>query len=416
MKKILALLLSVAMLLIPMSAFADTIEPNIDYTNDKVTITGEFLSTDGAEDKIVTLVVLKDGKTSITDLVADAEFISWADQCAVKEGKFTFVINTSATPNGTYSFNISAPGVAKTFDGSFTYDAAVVENAILEQLNDSKVKAAGIDNYIRVAARGKIEAIDAEVVEDYEALKNPMKVATAMIGERTFSSLNDFVNKLKDAVKKQAKAEKGSSTGGGGGGSTPSFGGGASAGIIAPAANPNPFVDIHNSFWGKDAILNLYSKNIVKGNNGYFRPDDTITRAEFVQMVVMAFGFGMKGTTANFTDVSNSDWFVNAVQVAYSNGVVNGTTATTFAPHANITRQDMMTILYNAANAKGINLTNGDASFTDAGSISGYAQSAVAAMVGSNVVSGYTDGSVKPLNNASRAEAAAMLSRLLEVK
>lgn len=417
MKKIIALLLSVAMLLIPMSALADTIEPSIDYTNDKVTITGEFLSADGAEDKIATLVVLKDGKTfPITDLAADAEFISWADQCFVKDGKFTFVIDTSATANGTYNFNISAPGVAKTFDGSFTYDAAIVEDAILEQLNDSKVKAAGIDNYIRVAARGKIVAIDAEVVEDYEALKNPMKVATALIGKRPFATLKDFVDELKEAVKKQAKAEKGSTTGGGGGGSTPSFGGGASGGIIAPATNTNPFVDIHSSYWGKDAILNLYSKNIVKGNNGYFRPNDTITRAEFVQMVVMAFGFSMTGTTANFTDVTNNDWFVNAVQVAYSNGVVNGITATTFSPLANITRQDMMTILYNAAKAKNINLTNSGASFTDADSISGYAQNAVAAMVGSSVVSGYPDGSVKPLNNATRAEAAAMLSRLLEVK
>ena len=75
-----------------------------------------------------------------------------------------------------------------------------------------------------------------------------------------------------------------------------------------------------------------------------------------------------------------------------------------------------MTILYNAAKAKGVSLTAGDASFTDASAISAYAQEAVASMVGSGVVSGYTDGSVKPLNNATRAEAAAMLSRLLEVK
>jgi len=133
-------------------------------------------------------------------------------------------------------------------------------------------------------------------------------------------------------------------------------------------------------------------------------------------MVVMAFGFGMNGEAANFADVESGDWFANAVQIAYSNGVVNGTSATTFSPANNITRQDMMTILYNAAKAKGISLVNGSAEFTDAGDISGYAENAVAAMVGSNVVSGYTDGSVKPLNNASRAEAAAMLSRLLEVK
>lgn len=401
------------MLLVPMTALADTIVPSIDYVNDKITITGEFAEADGAEDKIATLVVLKDGKTfPITNLVADAAFISWADQCTVKDGKVTFVIDTSATPDGTYNFQISAPDVTKTFDGTFTYDGSVVENAILTQLNDRSTTKAGIDKVIRESGKARITAIDATVVADYEALRNPMNVAHNMVGKRTFTSLNDFVTKLRAAVNAQALAERtpsGSSSG------DSSFGGGASAGIVAPEET-NPFLDIANTYWGKDAILNLYNKGIVKGQgNGYFRPDNTITRAEFVQMVVMAFGFVTQGSGADFADVTN-EWFADSVQAAYTNGVVNGTSATTFSPLNNITRQDMMTILYNAAKAKGIKLTNGDASFTDAGSISAYAQNAVAAMVGSKVVSGYTDGSVKPLNNASRAEAAAMLSRLLEVK
>lgn len=398
------------MLLVPMTAFAVTIDPSIDTTNDKITITGTFDEADGAEDKIATLIVVNPGK-NLSDFATDDTVINWADQCTVKNGEFTFVIDTSATQNGAYSFYISVPGVAKTFDGTFNYDGTVVENAILAQLNDRATTKAGIDTVIRESGKVRITAIDATVVADYEALRNPMNVAHNMVGKRPFASLNDFVTKLRAAVNAQALAERTPS----GGGTTSSFGGGASAGIVAPEET-NPFLDIANGYWGKDAIINLYNKGIVAGQgNGYFRPDNTITRAEFVQMVVKAFGFVTQGSGADFADVTN-EWFADSVQAAYTNGVVNGTSATTFSPLSNITRQDMMTILYNAAKAKGVKLTNGSASFTDADSISAYAQDAVAAMVGSNVVSGYTDGSVKPLNNASRAEAAAMLSRLLEVK
>ena len=403
------------MLLVPMTTFAETIDGTVDYVYDKITITGEFEEADGAEHKITTLVVLNPGK-SLADFATNGA-INWADQCAVKDGKFTFEIDTFEMEDGVdYTFYISAPGVAKTFDGKFTYNEADMEAALIAKLNDSNLRAAGIDEFIRIYAKARISEIDSAIVARYERLSNRMNVANAMIAKRSFASLSDFVTKLRTAINAQSNGNSGGGgVGGGLSGGGGSFAGGADAGIIAPV-EVNPFLDIANSYWGKDAVINLYNKGVVKGNNGYFRPDSTITRAEFVQMVVMAFGFGMNGEAANFADVADSDWFAYAVKTANANGVVNGTSATTFSPLANITRQDMMTILYNAAKAKGINLTAGDASFTDADSISGYAQNAVAAMVGSNVVSGYTDGSVKPLNNASRAEAAAMLSRLLEVK
>lgn len=418
MKKFLALLLSVAMLLVPMTALAVELEPAVDYVYDKITITGSFDAADFAEDRIATLLVLNDGK-NFDNLVEDIKnpgFINWADQCLVdKEGKFTFVINAAEIADGTYKFQISAPGVDKTFNGEFTYAAADMEKALMEKLNDSSVKNKGMHDFIVDYAKNRITELDKDVVADYESLNNTDAVDEVMVRGRDYADLDKFVKALRKAVNDQ-KDHENKPSGGGNGGSGSSFSGGAGAALIAPQVT-NPFLDIGNSYWGKDAIIDLYNKGIVKGQgNGYFRPDNTITRAEFVQMVVMAFGFGMQGEGVDFADVADSDWFANSVQAAYANGVVNGTSATTFSPLANITRQDMMTILYNAAKAKGINLTSANASFTDADYISAYAQDAVAAMVGSKVVSGYTDGSVKPLNNASRAEAAAMLSRLLGVK
>lgn len=459
MKKILALLLSIAMLVIPMTAFAETsvvemkqvdkiVEGNefvVDYISDTVTIKGVFDTEDNAEDRLATLIVLEKGKTfSEENLKADPNLIKWADQSFVRkvvtEGiekdvttiEVDFVIDTFEFGNGEYEFQISTRNVDKKFTGEFNYSDVEMEAALVAKINNTL--KGGMNELITKTAKTRIEALDATVVADYVALKDTAAVDKAMAEKNDFASLADFVGALRTEVDAQKEAEKdapaGSNGGGGGGnggggssssGKDPiagggSVAGGASAELVAQPSG-NPFLDIGNSYWGKDAIVNLYNKGIVKGQgNGYFRPDNTITRAEFVQMVVVAFGFEMMGDAANFADVADSDWFANAVQVAFANGVVNGTSATTFSPLSNITRQDMMTILYNAAKAKGVNLTMGSAGFTDADYISGYAQDAVAAMVGSNVVSGYTDGSVKPLNNASRAEAAAMLSRLLEVK
>ncbi len=448
MKKILALLLTIATLLVPMTAFAGTINPNVNYVEDKITINGVFTDAD-AKNKIATLLVLGEGSTldNITgpNIENDHDLILWADQYLLKEdGKFTFTINTYEMPDGTgYNFYISVPDCAETFNGSFSYNRVQMEAALVAYINQAT--ASGISNIItgertdipsakeRIIRTANVIAnsdqnFDKDVVGDYKnlgfAAKNNVNTS---LQNQTFTDLEDFVKKLRQAIDTQPTGSTtppaGGTTGGTGGGGGGGTGGGggfsgtAGGAVIVPPAPVNPFLDIANSYWGRDAIVNLYNKGIVKGQgNGYFRPDNTITRAEFVQMVVVAFDFIMQGKTANFTDVTDSDWFANSVRIAYANGVVNGTTDTTFSPSKNITRQDMMTILYNAAKAKGVNLTNGDASFTDAGDISAYAHEAVAAMVGSNVVSGYTDGSVKPLNNASRAEAAAMLSRLLEVR
>ena len=412
MKKLLALLLSVAMLVLPMSAFAAEVTPAVDYVANTVTIADQVDSS--LAGRIATLVIINPGE-DIADFAEDG-VIAWADQAIIaNDGSFSFVVDMNYTGTGTgYGVYITVSGSDDTFEGTFDYDAEVIDVALTEVANGCTVKAA-MDEFIRVTAKNAIEAIDEDLVKDYIALRNELNVAADMVGERPFADMDDFVDTLRDLVDKQAKkeAKQGGGSGGNGGGTTlvvqPEL-------IVDKPAQTNPFADIADDYWGKDAIIGLYNKDIVAGaGDGYFRPNSTITRAEFVQMVVKAFGFGMKGDAANFADVTSADWFSKAVQVAYTNGVVNGTSATTFSPNANITRQDMMVILTNAAEAVGKNLTAGNAAFADADSISAYAQDAVAKMTGSKVVYG-VDGNVNPLANATRAEAAAMLARLLNVK
>lgn len=407
------------MLVLPMTALAadETAHidaPVVDYVENEITVKGSFAS-DALTGRLATLVVINPDK-SLADFATDG-VVAWADQYALEsDGSFEFVIDMTYASSGEgYGVYVTASGAdGVLLNTTFNYAKGEIDTALTEVLNDIELKAA-MDKFIRETAAHALTEIDDDLVDDYIDLEHETKVADKMLDYIPYDDMDEFADKLRDAVDAQEKAERKASNGGTGGGKInivvdPDL-------IVDEKADVNPFYDIADDYWGKASILYLYQKDIVAGQgDGYFRPDDTVTRAEFVQMVVKAFGFGMKGEEAKFEDVTSADWFSKAVQIAYSNGVVNGTSATTFSPNSNITRQDMMTILANAAKAVGKTLTSGSTAFTDAGDIASYAQSAVAEMVGSGVVSGYTDGSVKPLNNASRAEAAAMLARLLELK
>lgn len=407
--------MAVAMLMIPMSAFAaEEVTPAIDYLANTVTIAGAV--DESLAGRIATLVIVNPGMDIAN--FADDGVIAWADQAIIAaDGSFSFTVDMTYTESGDdYGVYVTVSGSDVTFEGTFDYDENEIDVALLDIANGCQVKSA-MDEFIRVTAANRITELDEDLIEDYIDLKSETTVASKMLSTKyvPYADMEEFVETLRKEVDDQKKKEK-NQGGGGGGNDGPSLV--VQPEIINPEKpeNTNPFADIADDFWGKDAILGLYEKDIVAGaGDGFFRPNNTITRAEFVQMVVKAFGFGMNGDAANFEDVQNVDWFSKAVQIAYTNGIVNGTSATTFSPNENITRQDMMVILTNAANASGKTLVAGNVEFADADSISDYAKDAVAKMTGSGVVYG-ADGNVNPLANATRAEAAAMLARILEVK
>ena len=115
---------------------------------------------------------------------------------------------------------------------------------------------------------------------------------------------------------------------------------------------------------------------------------------------------------AGFTDL-RQDYYKDAVNWAFSSGVVNGTGPSTFTPDGKITREDLVTMLYRM---KGSPSAEGSlSSFTDAGSIHSYAQHSMAWAVQAGLIKGYTDGSVRPGASATRAEVCAILRRYSEL-
>lgn len=179
----------------------------------------------------------------------------------------------------------------------------------------------------------------------------------------------------------------------------------------------NPMVDL-NGHWAREYISNLYFREILKGGeNGagelVFRPDDSMTRQEFVVSMIRWLGVD----TAEHADVELpfadrdkiADWAVDAVKAAYDLGYFTGSQSgkKVYAdPTATITREAAMTLLARTLDAE----SESDAleEFSDAKKVSDWARAALTAMVERGVINGI-DGKLQPQGNVTRAQVAKML-------
>lgn len=182
--------------------------------------------------------------------------------------------------------------------------------------------------------------------------------------------------------------------------------------------NIGGFRDIGMVKWAQEAIVAMSAVGIVNGKeDGLFYPNDNVTRAEFVKMLVGTLTYANKidasNTNCSFSDVSADAWYHDSVAIAVNNGIVQGISDTEFSPDAYITRQDIAVMVERAANAAGIELSSGaELIFTDEGDISDYALNAVKAMAKAGVINGYEDGTFQPKTNATRAQAVVIIYRM----
>lgn len=180
----------------------------------------------------------------------------------------------------------------------------------------------------------------------------------------------------------------------------------------APEKEPT-FADIAGQ-WYESYVELVAEAGIIKGyDDGLFHGDNHVTREEFAAMLVRALGLTDNGKACAFTDISGR-WSEEAIRIAAQNGLVNGVDATTFAPDAEITRQEMMTMIARALKATGLNVTGSDdlSGYADANEVSGWALSSVRTLVASGIISG-DNGKLNPTGTCTRSEAAAVFSRLL---
>lgn len=208
--------------------------------------------------------------------------------------------------------------------------------------------------------------------------------------------------------------------GGGGGGSFSGgggFGGASTVDPINPEATVTPekndgyaFSDIANLDWAIKPINYLYNKGVIDGTgDGKFSPNNNIKREEIVKIIINAFGLYNENATSTFKDMSVNDWYYSFIASAQEQGVVSGITDTEFGVGRQVTRQDMSVMIYNAALKIGKTFKNENKNFSDFGSVADYAQEAVAALAGAEVINGMDDGTFMPQSFATRAQAAKMI-------
>ncbi len=186
--------------------------------------------------------------------------------------------------------------------------------------------------------------------------------------------------------------------------------------IIVTKKNTGIFNDVTEDAWYYSAVKYVYENNIIKGyTNGNFGPNDNLTRAMLVTILHRMEKEPSVTTSNNFPDVGNT-WYTNAINWASDKKIVMGYGDGTFKPNNNITRQDLMVILYRYAKYKGKNIST-DADITnypDYNKIDNYAKEAMKWAIGKKILYGNNSGLLDPKGNATRAQVAVIIERYMK--
>ena len=186
---------------------------------------------------------------------------------------------------------------------------------------------------------------------------------------------------------------------------------------VEEPAPTEPFIDVAEGDWFYDAVVYAYQNELMDGVGGNrFAPNSETTRAQLVTILYRLEGQPAVSGDLPFTDVEAGIWYTDAILWAAQNNIVNGVSDTEFAPGDDLTRQQLVTILYRYAEAKGYDVSaSADLSgYPDADQVQDYAQPAMAWAVAENIIQGMEDGTLKPAGNASRAQIATILMRFCE--
>lgn len=176
-----------------------------------------------------------------------------------------------------------------------------------------------------------------------------------------------------------------------------------------------PFTDVSDSDWFYEPVCFVYSQGLMTGTSATtFEPNTPLSRAMLVAILHRLEG-SPAVSSGTFTDVANGDWYAEAVNWAASVGVVNGFDDGSFQPNTAITREQMAAILMNYAQYKGQDVSARATldTYSDATAISSWANDVMSWAVAEGLLTGVTNDQLQPQGNATRAQVAAILQRFL---
>ena len=451
--KFLSVVLSVCMVLsyLSISALANpsVTVGDFDYSNIKITVSAD---TGDANIYDAIIYVYKSDASVLGDdnLPVYSDYVTLGG--GVLENKE--ILLPLSLEYGTYVVDVCYNGESSPLAGSFTYYSPEELLAIrkADMLAEAKLAAKNsaqslMDTLFDVDSAGgtklpeNASLFKADIdLDDFNMVENKLEVFNRMI-DNGIDKLSDF-EAMTELFEKCAKAQsdsenrttptspqspsKDTSSPGGnkgsvsispskGGGS--SSGGGVSGGVQAgnTAVNPTPqtssFADMQNH-WADKYAKALCDKKIINGyEDGSFRPENNVTRAEIAKMLVSAFDINGASPVV-FGDVKADAWYADFVAKASAAGVITGYNGS-FNPDGSLTRQDAALMVYRVLEKTG-KLPEDSASFNDDAAIASYASNAVKVLGTIGVLNGDTNGNFNPASYITRAEIAACLCRALD--
>lgn len=187
--------------------------------------------------------------------------------------------------------------------------------------------------------------------------------------------------------------------------------------FIIPVYDGFVYNDVSEKAWYYDDVYRATGYGLFTGmGNGDFKPEELLTRAQFVTVLAQMSGADVsKYKNTTFQDVAPKSWYEKYVAWGYETGVSMGISETKFEPDRPISRQELCTMLVRFADTNQFTMKQGELKFTDKADIAKWARTGVKKCVGEKLVSGMPDGTFAPLESATRAQGARILSLFYEI-
>ncbi|MCM3786003.1 S-layer homology domain-containing protein, partial [Neobacillus mesonae] len=170
-----------------------------------------------------------------------------------------------------------------------------------------------------------------------------------------------------------------------------------------------------NGHWAQSQLQNWINEGNLTGyEDGSIKPNNSISRAEFVSLINRSFGYSEQASIS-FDDLAVTSWAYTDIAKAVKAGYVQGYENNTFRPGANVTRQEAAVMISKLLNVKSSNYETLN-QFTDREAIAGWGKAAVASVVEQEVMKGYPNSTFSPLRSLTRAEAVVLIENALASK
>lgn len=167
--------------------------------------------------------------------------------------------------------------------------------------------------------------------------------------------------------------------------------------------------------WSESYVNRLSDMDVISGyDDGTFRPDAPITRAELLKIALLAFGHDVEDNSSSitFSDVNSTDWYADVIIYADEADIVDGYADGSFLPNNNINRAEALKIILEAKG--GITLEDVTPNFSDVNAVTDWFAAYTSWGLSNDIIAGYDDGTYRPGQNITRAEASKIVLEVLD--